>query len=252
MPIELTTIKLFSILLVFCTAALAGSYPFFIKRWNGITDFPTGQALASGIFLGSGLIHMLADANKDFTELHFHYPIAYAITGAVVLIFLALEHIGRELSHHDSESSRGFAIIAVVMLSIHALFAGAALGLSRHLSIVITLLLAIMAHKWAASFALSTQINRSQLSQKTGVILFSIFAIMTPLGIYAGDLISTTLSDHSLLQPIFNAVAAGTFLYLGTLHGLSRSFMIKHCCDLKNFAFVIAGFTLMAIVAIWT
>ena len=75
---------------------------------------------------------------------------------------------------------------------------------------------------------------------------------MTPLGIYFGDVISTSLAEHTLIQPIFSSIAAGTFLYLGTLHGLSRSFMIEKCCNLKNFTYVIIGFSLMAVVAIWT
>lgn len=249
---DLSTLKLLSIILVFAVALLAGGYPFFLKRLGTMRDFATGQALASGVFLGSSLMHMLADANADFNALHYTYPIAYAIAGGMVLVFLALEHIGREMSDHDHANSCGFAVIATLMLSIHSLFAGAALGLSGHVGVVITLLLAILAHKWAASFALATQINRSHLTTKMSMTLFLVFAIMTPLGIFGGDLIATTLSTHSLIQPIFNAIAAGTFLYLGTLHGLSRSFMIDRCCGLKNFLFVILGFTLMAVVAIWT
>ena len=48
------------------------------------------------------------------------------------------------------------------------------------------------------------------------------------------------------------AASAGTFLYLGTLHGLSRAVMVQQCCNLKQYTFVIIGFSLMAIVAIWT
>ena len=249
---DLSTLKLACIILVFAIAVLAGAYPFFIKQQGKIRDFATGQALASGVFLGSSLMHMLADANSDFVALHYTYPIAYAIAGGIVLLFLALEHIGQEMSAHDHADTKGFAVVATVMLSIHSLLAGAALGLSGHISVIVTLLLAILAHKWAASFALATQINRSHLNTKMGLSLFTVFAIMTPLGIFGGEIISTTLSSHSLIQPIFNAIAAGTFLYLGTLHGLSRSFMINRCCSLKNFVFVIIGFTLMAIVAIWT
>ncbi len=249
---ELVIIKVVSILLIFMTAAIAGVYPFF-KRWrSGITDLPIGQALASGVFLGAGLIHMLGDSSADFIALHYDYPMPFLIAGATFLFFLALEHVGREFYEHQGASASGFALVAFMMLSIHSLFAGAALGLSTHLSVVLVLLAAIIAHKWAASFALATQIAKSDLAKRTGIILFCVFTIMTPLGIYLGNLISSTLDHYALIEPIFNAIAAGTFLYLGTLHGLARSFMIEKCCNLKNFTYVIAGFTIMAIVAIWT
>jgi len=48
-----------------------------------------------------------------------------------------------------------------------------------------------------------------------------------------------------------SALAAGTFLYLGTLHGLENATLVKPCCDLKRFYFVILGFGVMAVVAIW-
>lgn len=249
---ELVIIKIVSVLLIFATAAIAGTYPFF-KRWrSGITDLPIGQALASGVFLGAGLIHMLGDSSADFIALHYDYPMPFLIAGSTFLFFLALEHIGREVHEHRGVHANSFALIAFVMFSIHSLFAGAALGLSTHLSVVFVLLAAIIAHKWAASFALATQIAQSHLTNRIGIMLFCTFTTMTPLGIYLGNLVSTALDHYTLIEPIFNAIAAGTFIYLGTLHGLSRSFMIEKCCNLKNFIYVIVGFAIMAIVAIWT
>jgi zinc transporter ZupT len=116
---------------------------------------------------------------------------------------------------------------------------------------VFIILLAILAHKWAESFSLSVQINKTTLSIKSSLIIFFIFSIMTPLGIMLGSSIASMSSLHPLLEPIFSALAAGTFIYIGTLHGLSRSAMIQ-CCNLKHFSFLILGFVLMAVVAIWT
>ena len=82
--------------------------------------------------------------------------------------------------------------------------------------------------------------------------MYTIFCISTPIGILFGTYLTQLISPNSLLEPIFNSIAAGTFIYLGTLHGLSRSFMVKKCCNLKNFSFVVLGFTIMAVVAIWT
>ena len=248
---DLSLLKLIAIITIFLISIAGGTYPF-VKRWRGKkVNLPIGQALASGVFLGAGLISMLGRASSDFYHLHYSYPWASVIAGITFLFFLALEHIGRELSEKKGADTGGFAIIAFLMLSVHSLFAGAALGLSSSVGVAIVLLIAILAHKWAASFALALQIVRSQLEKRFGLTLFVVFTIMAPLGVFSGELINDTLGRYPLLVAIFNAIAAGTFIYLGTLHGLARSFMAAKCCKLKNFTYVIVGFAIMAVVAIW-
>lgn len=246
-------LKLISIALIFAVTILAGAYPFVKKiRTRVGLEFPIGEALASGVFLGAGLLHMLGDSAQNFINQGYDYPFAFLITGVMFLLLLSFEHIGREIYEHDGEQSPGFALLAVLMLSVHSFLAGAALGLSDALSVIVVILMAILAHKWAASFALAVQINKSMLSLKMGMSLFLVFAFMVPLGILFGDIINRHLAHYPLLEPVFSALAAGTFLYLGTLHGLKRAVMIEKCCDLRHFVFVIIGFAIMAVVAIWT
>jgi len=245
-------IKLLCIILVLLTALAAGIYPFLKRlKTNKGYDFPLGEALAAGIFLGAGLMHMLGDSAQNFIDKGYSYPIPFLLAGLMFLFLLWLEHLGAEIYTHKGANNPGFAILAFIMLSIHSFLAGAALGLSSQLSVVIVLLLAIIAHKWAASFALAVQISKTTLPIHIGIILFLIFSLMTPLGILVGDVIAHSLYHASLLESIFSALAAGTFLYLGTLHGLSSSIMVSKCCNLKHFSFVILGFVLMAIIAIW-
>lgn len=245
--------KLLAIILILLTALIAGTYPI-IKRLqsNRGYEFPIGESLAAGVFLGAGLMHMLGDSAQAFVDQGYDYPMPFLLAGITFLLLLWLEHLGDEIYTHKGANNPGFAILAFIMLSIHSFLAGAALGLSSQLSVIIVLLLAILAHKWAASFALAIQISKSTLPIHIGIILFLIFTLMTPLGILIGDVVAHGLNKASLLEPIFSALAAGTFLYLGTLHGLSHSVMIRKCCNLKYFSFVILGFALMAIVAIWT
>jgi zinc transporter ZupT len=246
------TIKIISLLLILSITLVAGFYPFFKKlKTKQSHAFPIGESLAAGVFLGAGLIHMLGDAAQDFDHLHFDYPIAFLLAGTTFLLLLLLEHIGREM-YKKRGASNGFAILATLMLSIHSFLAGAALGLSGSFSVVILILLAILAHKWAASFALSVQINKSQLNFKAGAALFAIFSLMVPLGILCGASATHALANYPLIAPIFSSLAAGTFLYLGTLHGLERAVLVKKCCNLKQYSFVMLGFIIMAVVAIWT
>jgi hypothetical protein len=248
---SLFELKLLSIIAIFVMTILAGIIPF-RHRLQSLKghEFPIGEALACGVFLGAGLIHMLGDAEQGFMQAGIHYPLASVLCGSVFLGLLLLEHIGTELNHHRSHNSPAIAVLAVVMLSIHAILAGTALGLSQDLASMLIVLLAILAHKWAESFSLSVQINKTNLQFGPSVVMFGLFAIMTPIGILLGNEIMSLSGFHPLLVPVFSALAAGTFLYIGTLHGLTRAAMIQ-CCNLKHFSFLVLGFVLMAAVSIW-
>jgi zinc transporter 1/2/3 len=253
MAIGMLGMKILSAFLILLMTLTAGGYPFFKRiKTNQNHDFPVGEALACGVFLGAGLLHMLSDSASEFSELGFHYPIAFLLSAIMFLFLLWLEHLSRDFYAHQGSQSPAFALLAVLMLSIHALLAGAALGLSSNLTIFFVILFAILAHKWAESFALAVQINKSDLKIKSGVIYFAIFSTMTPLGIFLGSSVQASMGSFPLLSPIFTALASGTFLYLGTLHGLAKAVMIKECCNLKHFTFVIIGFSIMAVVAVWT
>ncbi|MFN3233891.1 MAG: ZIP family metal transporter [Gammaproteobacteria bacterium] len=240
--------KIFSALLILVIAIIAGWYPFY--KHMHIKDgkrFPYAEAIAAGVFLGAGLLHMLGDAAQEFQHTGIEYPIPFFLAGLTFLFLLWLEHLGQRYANNESI----FSFLATFMLSIHAFLAGSALGLSEGVSVASLILVAILAHKWAASFALAVHINKSELPISTGMILFGVFALTTPIGVIFGSALLSSLHAHSILIPIFNSLAAGTFLYLGTLHGLNRAAMIR-CCNLKQFSMVIIGFLLMALVALWT
>lgn len=245
-----TGLKILFGLIIFIVILLAGWLPFKkrIKEDSHI-DFPVGETLATGVFLGAALLHMLPEANHSFKLLGYDYPFAFIITGAVFLVFLWFEHLGKELYHHHDASHPAFAILAWSMLSVHSVMLGAALGLAHYNSMIIMLFLAIITHKWAESFAIAVQLNKSSLSTRKSMIFFFIFSLMTPLGIYFGWFFGHGIETNSIFDPILMAASAGTFLYLGTLHGLERCVMVERCCNLRDFSYVIIGFLLMASVA---
>ncbi|MGL5741729.1 MAG: ZIP family metal transporter [Legionella sp.] len=250
--VSATSLKIFFAVAIFIVILIAGWYPFRkrIKDDQHI-DFPIGETLATGVFLGAGLLHMLPEANSLFKTIGYNYPFAFIITGAVFLIFLWFEHLGKELYHNNSTKHPAFALLAWGMLSIHSIMLGAALGLSHYNSMIIMIFLAIITHKWAESFAIAVQLNQSSMSTNTSLVFFLLFSVMTPLGIYLGWYFGHGVETHSLFDPILIAASAGTFLYLGTLHGLERCVMVERCCNLKDFSFVIIGFSLMALVAVY-
>jgi zinc transporter ZupT len=235
---------------IFIVIILAGWYPFRKRiQDDQHIDFPIGETLATGVFLGAALLHMLPEANSLFISMGYNYPFAFIITGTVFLIFLWFEHLGKELYHHRSSEHPAFAILAWTMLSVHSIMLGAALGLAHYNSMIIMLFLAIIAHKWAESFAIAVQLNKSSMKINTSLIFFILFSFMTPIGIYLGWFFGHGVETNLVFDPILIAASAGTFLYLGTLHGLERCVMVERCCNLKDFSFVIIGFLLMASVA---
>ncbi len=243
-------LKIWFALIITVITLLAGWYPF-KKRASlaGHLDFPIGETLATGVFLGAALLHMLPEANALFRHMGYHYPYAFITSGAVFLFFLWFEHLGKELYHHQETNHPAFAILAWTMLSIHSLMLGAALGLNHNGPMIVMLFLAIIVHKWAESFAIAVQLTKSTLARTHSILFFLSFACMTPFGIFLGWSTGKNFMTNSLFDPILIAASAGTFLYLGTLHGLERCVMVQRCCNLRDFSYVIIGFLLMASVA---
>ena len=210
-----------------------------------------GEAVAAGVFLGAGLIHMLGDAAGDFASAGVDYPWPFLLCGAMVLVLLLIEHVG-QAARGEEDRSATLALLATVMLSIHSFLAGAALGTSGTGAVAVVIFLAIIAHKWAASFALAVSLLRSPLGGSARLLAFVLFVLFLPLGVASGALAAEWDAAYPLVAPTLKALAAGTFLYLGTLHGLANGTLVARCCDLREFSAVVFGFALMAVVAIWT
>lgn len=245
-----TLLKFLLALTIFLITVIAGWYPFKKRLKNDQhIDFPIGESLSTGVFLGAALMHMLPESNQIFKAMGYQYPFAFIIAGAVFLIFLWFEHLGEELYHHHERNHPAFALLAWLMLSIHSVMLGAALGLNHNHSMVLVLFLAIITHKWAESFAIAIQLNKSSLQMNKRLIFFFLFSLMTPAGIMLGWFCGHGIQTGSLFDPILISASAGTFLYLGTLHGLERCVLVERCCNLRDFSFVIIGFLLMASVA---
>ena len=244
------SLKLFFALSILTVILLAGWYPFKQRLREGAHfDFAIGETLATGVFLGAALLHMLPESNALFVTMGYHYPFAFIIAGIIFLLFLWFEHLGKELYHHHDADHPAFALVAWFMLSVHSLLLAAALGFSKEYPLVIMLFLAIITHKWAESFAIAVQLSKSSLSMAKSITFFLLFALMTPLGIFIGWYFGYGVETNSIFDPILIAASAGTFLYLGTLHGLESCVMVERCCNLRDFSFVIVGFLLMASVA---
>ncbi|MTH96317.1 ZIP family metal transporter [Roseibium sp. RKSG952] len=210
-----------------------------------------GEALSVGVFLGAGLIHLLADAAADYQTQGVDYPWPFLLAGVMVLALACLEQYGRARLNANGNGIASIAVLATAMLTIHSFLAGAALSVSKTGGVALLIFLAILAHKWAAAFALALMLSRSPMSIARRHICFLVFVAGVPAGVIAGALVRQSSSRFPLLEPTLLAFAAGTFIYLGTLHGLSEGPMVRTWRTIGNFLAIVLGFTIMAVVAIW-
>ncbi len=249
---ELVLFKYFGAAVLLAISMAAGIWPFQHQRQHLTPlEWPLAEALTAGVFLGAGMLHMLGDAMIMMADAGYQYPLPILLAASAFCLMFFLEHVLFHLFQADHAHTSVFAILAVVMLSLHSVIEGAAMGISLSIATVVIIFIAILAHQWAASFALAVLLTQSGIVMKRGLLLFLIFCIMIPLGIFIGEELTHFTKEYFLLVPICNSLAAGTFIYLGTVHGLKRSVFLRACQKPMEFAFLLAGFGLMAIVAIW-
>ncbi|XP_054746600.1 uncharacterized protein LOC129251263 isoform X1 [Anastrepha obliqua] len=133
-----------------------------------------------------------------------------------------------------TSSLRGLFI--VLALSLHELFEGMAIGLESDASDVWFMFGAVSAHKLVLAFCVGVEL----IVAHTRFVLCSVyvltFAVVSPIGIGIGILIShsDTISSPSLPSAILQGLACGTLLYVVFFEILS-----------KNHAGLVAYFSLM-------
>ena len=142
-----------------------------------------------------------------------------------------------------------YPLFIAVVLSLHALIEGAALGVSETLPSTILIFTAIIVHKGSESLALAAHLHEILVFPKQAILVFLAFSAMTPLGILAGDFLTETSESirHPLLEPIFNALAAGTFLYIATLHKIHHQHLHEDIGKLREFIVMSIGLSAMAV-----
>jgi zinc transporter ZupT len=141
----------------------------------------------------------------------------------------------------------------MILLSVHSLIEGAALGIGFSLMSIVILFIAIVSHKGAESFSLTIEMQKKMMPPKIALNLLLIFACMTPFGILFGSVLNSYLQASSvfLAESIFDAVAAGTFFYIALMPHSDVCEKHADAFSLDNLWYFGLGIALMAFVAIW-
>jgi zinc transporter 1/2/3 len=179
-----------------------------------------------------------------------HYPIASLVAIASFFILLFVEHLmARADVANGGAKSCTMPVIMTLMIVFPSFFLGAALGISG-LVAEIFIFVAIIAHKSSAGFALALKMVRSDLSRTQVIALYMLFAFSTPVGIVVGRDLHEYLSGSTMhiVKAFILSMAAGTFLFMSTLHEFKDTPLIKDCASRKGFAWAVFGFAITAVV----
>jgi zinc transporter 1/2/3 len=272
---ELLTLKLLAVALVFAAGMLGGLLPWRVAGTRrSETYLGWGNAFAGGVLLAAGLIHLLGDAADGFSALwpQANYPWAFTIAAGAFLVILGIERVipsvgrvpaGSTQLGSDPESdsivkaaedSSRYPYLLLLTLSVHSIIAGMALGAQQSVAGFMIIVIAILAHKSAAGFALGVSLHRIGTDIHRARKLILGFSVMTPLGIVLGTGISALLDStgEQVFEALFDAIAAGTFLYIASLDIIREEFLPPRNDRRIKWLWAAIGLTLMAIVAIWT
>lgn len=174
------------------------------------------DAITAGIFIGAALFHMLPDATTQI----YHLTSNYFLWPTAICVFTMLSmHLWSRLLKTQNQyviSTSLSGILIVIMLGVHSLFEGVTLGFATALNVFFVVFMAIIFHKGAASFALTSHLLRHQYSRSRCHSIMLIFSLLSPLGILIGASSMYVLPSHidSWLAGIFLSIAAGTFVYI--------------------------------------
>lgn len=258
---NIAVFKLTAFFAIFATGMCGG----LLSKWLsgfGRRDllFSLGNAFAGGVFLGAGLIHMLPDAQAGFRALTgSDYP-WFAIVcccGFLLILFLEKVLLHHRHGHEDASALATdlsvYPYVLLVVLSIHSVITGIALGTEGRIAQAVVILIAVLAHKGTAAFALAVSLIQGHVSWRRLVGMVTLFSLMTPIGILLGLGCMEILSGaaEQMFEAGFDGLAAGTFLYVALLDILEKEFADRLHRPLK-FALVFSGLAFMAVVAVWT
>ena len=224
---SLLTFKLLAAVAILAVAVIGGVIPLLAARHDfSRRFFSLGNAFAGGLFLGVGFIHLLPEGMEKLEGI-VEFPLAALLAALGLGALLLIDRViyGDHHADHSPGSAQlqqsVYPYVLLALLSIHSIIAGITLGLESNVIGSFVILLGILCHKGSAAFALMVCIYEAGIRAGKQKSMLAIFAIMTPLGVIIGLLMAAVLGEHeniaALIEGSFNAIAAGTFIYVAAV-----------------------------------
>jgi len=134
----------------------------------------------------------------------------YILGGFVIQILL--EYFSQGIEHGHFHKSNIIPFSVLISLCLHALLEGVPLGGDLHEHAHNALLYGIVLHKMPVAIVLMTFFLQSNMKRSRAYMLLSLFAIMSPLGVYAGNIFDALSFYHDEIL----AIVIGIFLHIST------------------------------------
>lgn len=224
----MSTISYYS--LVTIAATIAGAFlPFYFQLKDDLLK--RFLALSSGVIIGYTLFHLIPEF-ISFSSINFVQLILITL-GFYLPILI---NKGGFVEVSDSTKHRSINAFTFVSFAIHAFFDGVLMLSSKiHLSSDTAFFL-ILLHRIPITFSLMTIIKSHMKSKLRIYSIFTVFALMTPIGLF--------VTDFAMLDVLINyssellAFTSGILLYIAFYH-----LIYEHKLLVGKFVqFIFAGF----------
>ncbi|KAJ8915831.1 hypothetical protein NQ315_004644 [Exocentrus adspersus] len=148
-------------------------------------------------------------------------------------------------NHMDESLKNSFGgFLAVLALSFHAVFEGLAVGLEGSVKKVWYLFAAVATHKLVIGFCVGVELVTSKTRGLLILLYIGTFAIVTPIGIGIGILLSGKQQSEDVTSVVLQGMAAGTLLYVVFFEVLARERGNSHSGIWQLLA-ILCGFSVM-------
>jgi zinc transporter ZupT len=162
----------------------------------------------SGAYLlAVSLLHLLPELFKYNTTEN----IGLYILGGF-LIQILLEYFSQGIEHGHFHKSNIIPFSVLMSLCLHALLEGVPLGGELEEHTHNALLYGIVLHKMPVAIVLMTFFLQSNMKKSMAYLLLFLFALMAPLGVYAGSI----FQSFSTFQDEIMAIVIGILLHIST------------------------------------
>jgi zinc transporter 1/2/3 len=280
-PADVVWFKVKAFVVLLLIGALGGLLPLKARELHSNRDryLALGNTFSGGLFLCAGFSHMLGEALEGFQEreLPVDAPLLYCLFGILATLFV--EKVLLSYFHGDASDAHGGGgggghshvhgllnvdheidstaksrpslastlqtYMLTILLSMHSIIEGVALGVEENIDDASRVLMAIAAHKSFAAFALGLSLVRGGASNAALVRIVMLFAFMSPVGVLLGALFTLNLDgDDSVWSGAIQAFAAGSFIYVALVEILLEEFSRPHDRALK-FVLMLLGVGVM-------
>jgi zinc transporter 1/2/3 len=138
-------------------------------------------------------------------------------------------------------------LFVVLALSVHELFEGLAVGLESSSKNVWYMFGAVSAHKLVIAFCIGVELVTSGMKNCMVITYVLIFAVVSPIGIGIGIVVSTGGKEITELPSVLlQGLASGTLLYVVFFEILSS----ERKSGLQQFFSVLVGFSIMLVIKV--